>query len=363
MSMRLFYWTFVVCFFQMLPTLLATTYVDEAIVVPTTWTKEGSPYIVMESVTIKEGITLTIKEGCTISFAQKTKMIVAGNLIAEGSSKHPIQFLGMDDASWQGLLFLKTCNDYNPSTRTGVKFEYCTFRGSLNSVAALLRSKGCDLLLHHCEVDNCQTAIQTERQAELWLEHSTIKNCSRALGVLNTSLANVRYNKFLNCNSILLGGTTVFEYNILKRITSEGRHSGIVVWMLGGGKVTVRYNQFQKFEDYVLKVHKLTQRSSVLVEKNDFKNNPTNLKLSCEYYNIGNVSISYNNFHNYRRHHVQVYGRCEEMGSTILAIGRNYWGGIDLEELEAATADQSQSSELEANVKHNPPLLKAVKMN
>lgn len=361
--MPLFYWTFIGCFFQMLPTLLATTYVGQSIAVPTTWTKAGSPYIVMEDVTIQEGAILTIEKGCAVSFAKKTQLIVAGNLVAEGSIKQPIQFVGMDGADWKGLLFLKTCNDYDPTTQKGVKLAYCIFRGSPNSATALLRSKGCSLLLDHCELDNCQTGIQTERQTELWLKNSTIKNCSRALSILNTSLANVQYNKFLNCNSILLGGTTVFEHNTLKRITSEGRHSGIVVWMLGGGRVTIRYNQFQKFEDYVLKVHKLTQRSSVLIERNDFKNNPTNLKLSCQYYNVGTVRIHYNNFHNYHRHHVQVYGRCQEMTTTTIDLGRNYWGGIPLEELEAATADQSQFPTLEATVNHNKPLTKAVKID
>ncbi len=357
------YWIFLACFFQALPSLLATTYVGQAIVVPTTWTKEGSPYMITEDVTISEGITLTIEEGCAVYFSQETQFIVAGGIAATGSVAQPIVFEGWNATNWKGFLFLKECNDYQPSTKKGVKFEHCIFKGSQEATAPLLRSKGCNILLQCCQIDDCYTAIQTERQAELWLEHSIVKNCNRALNIRNTSLAHVQHNKFLNCNSILLGGTTVFEYNTLKRFTSEGRHSGLIVWMLGGGKVTIRYNQFQKFEDYVIKLYKLTQRSSVVLEYNDFKNNPVNLKLCCQYYNVGKVLIQQNNFHNFRRYQVQIYGRCEEEDNSGLAIGRNYWGKLTLLELQTATIDHSDNSDMGLQVQYAKPLEKAVKVD
>jgi hypothetical protein len=346
----------------MLAPLSATTYVGQSIGVPTTWTKAGSPYIVTEDITIEEGSTLTIEQGATIYFSKNTQMRVAGNLVANGSSNQTIVWEGWNSDPWRGVLFLKTCNDYSPRSKQGVKLSYCIFRGSQGNTNPLLRSKGCNLLLEHCEINDCYAALLTERQAEIWLEHSTVRNSNRALSVRNTSIAHVQHNKFLNCNSILLGGTTNFESNSLKRFTSDGRHSGLIVWMLGGGKVTIRNNQFQKFEDYVVKVYKLTQRSSVLLERNDFKNNPTNLKLCCQYYNVGTVVIQQNNFHNCHRHHVHVYGRCEAVDPEILAIGRNYWGKLSSPDLELMTFDQTQDASLRARVLHAPPLDKAVKL-
>lgn len=362
MNKPIFYCTFLGCFLQMLSPLLATTYINEAITTKTTWTKEGSPYILLKNVVIQANSSLVIEEGAVVLFSEYTQLIVAGNLLAKGTAQQPILFGGQDALPWKGILFYRTCNDYNPSTGEGVKLEHCIFKGSQKTMNALLQAKGCDLMLLHCELDNCHLGLQTERQTKLWLEHSTIKNCQRALNIQNTSIAHIQHNKFLNCNSILLGGTTLFQHNVLKRFTSEGRHSGLIVWMLGGGKVTLSHNQFQKFEDYVLKVYKLTQRSSVVVEKNDFKNNPVNLKLSCQYYNTGTVQISQNNFHNYRRHHVQVYGSCEDINPITIAIGPNYWGNLSLEDLQLATVDQEQDPVVGARVLHSPPLEEEVKL-
>lgn len=363
MHTPIFYWTFIACFLQLLSPLLATTYVGQSIGVPTTWNKAGSPYIVTENLTIQEGITLIIEEGCLLHFSEKAQLLVAGNLVATGSPKQPIIFEGLEAALWRGVVFLKTATDYNPKTKKGVQLKHCVFRGSLATTYTLLNSKGCDLLMEHCQLEDCYTALQTERQAELWLQHSTFKNCNRALHVRNTSIGHIQYNKFLNCNSILLGGTTIFEYNSLKRFTSNSRHSGLIVWMLGGGKATIRHNQFQRFEDYALKVYKLTQRSSVVIEKNDFKNNPVNLKLCCQYYNVGTVSINNNNFHNFYRHQVQIYGRCEETPPVSIAIGRNYWGNLSLADLKSVTADQAFDATIEAVVKYSAPLEKAVKLD
>lgn len=363
MNKPIFYWTFIGCFLQMLAPSWATTYVSESITTPTTWTKAGSPYVVLKDVIIQENGSLVIEEGAAVLFSEYTQLIVAGNLLAKGTEQQPILFGGKDALPWKGILFYRTCNDYNPQTGEGVKLEHCIFKGSQKVEQPLLRAKGCDLMLSHCEFDNCNVVLRTERQTKLWLEHSTIKNCRRALCIGNTTIAYIQHNKFLNCNSILLGGTTLFQHNILKRFTSDGRHSGLIVWMVGGGAITLSHNQFHKFEDYALKVYKLTQRSSVLIEKNDFKSNPVNLKLSCQYYNIGKVQISQNNFHNFKRHHVQVYGRCEAATPIHIAIGSNYWGKVTVEGLQMATIDQEQDPVIGATVQHSPPLEKMVKLD
>lgn len=362
MNNPIVYLVFISCFFYTILPIWANTYVGKTIATNTTWTKEGSPYIVTEDVTIQQHITLTIQEGCTVLFSQKTQLFVEGNLEAIGNANRPIQFMGKNNAAWEGIFFAKTCNDYNPTTKEGVKFEHCIFKGTNASVNALLHARGCQLSLSNCQFEDCNTAIQVERQSRLWLRYSTIKNCDRALTIHNTSLAEVLHNKFFNCNSILLGGTTKFQYNTLLHFTGIGRHSGLIVWMLGGGKITISHNDFQKFEDYVLKIYKLTQRSSVIVEKNNFKNNLTNLKLSCQYYNIGNVNISYNNFYNYRNHHVQIYGRCEEVNPVVIPIGRNYWGNSSLEDLKKATADHSQDPTLSIIIEYSTPLNEAIEL-
>jgi len=51
----------------------------------TTWTLEGSPYIVVGNVIVEPGVFLTIKPGVAVKFTSGTSLVIDGNLIAKGS--------------------------------------------------------------------------------------------------------------------------------------------------------------------------------------------------------------------------------------------------------------------------------------
>jgi hypothetical protein len=337
---------------------IATTYVGQSIDQNSTWTKSNSPYIITTDILIKKDITLTIQPGTKVFFSKETQMTIAGNLIAKGNKGQKISFTGLNNSDWNGFFFTKTCNDYNPDNQEGVCFNYCIFTGTGNAPTHLIRSKGCNLKITNCTIERCYTAIQTERQAELWITKSYFKDCNRVLNIRNTSLATVTQNKMTNCNSIMLGGTTIFKENILKKFTGNGRHSGLVVWMLGGGIVDIKNNQFIKFEDCAIKLYKMSKRSSFLVSNNDFKNNQTNLKLSCKYYNQGISLVENNNFYNYKQYHVSLFEPCSDKENEVLEIGANYWGKLSKEEVEKATLDKDQDKNISAQIKFKAPLKK-----
>ncbi|BDS13164.1 right-handed parallel beta-helix repeat-containing protein [Aureispira anguillae] len=355
-SHKYFYVVFI--WIGILSNLQATTYVSQHIDKDTKWLKINSPYIVTVDITIQSGATLEIEAGTKILFSKETQIVIAGNLIAKGSPSQKISFTGLGDSDWNGFYFSKECNDYNPSTQEGICFDYCVFKGTGNSPAHLIRSKGCDINLSNSTIESCYTAIQTERQAEMWISNSTFKNCNRVLNIRNTSLATVTNNKMIACNSILLGGTTTFKDNILKRFTARGRHSGIVVWMLGGGIVNISDNQFIKFEDYAIKLHKMSKRSSFLVHNNDFKHNKTNLKLSCQYYNKGNSTVENNNFYNCKQYHITLFAPCSDEAQDTLNIGSNYWGRLSNHEVKESILDHHQDKNITAKVQYDPILKK-----
>ncbi|WMX13909.1 MULTISPECIES: hypothetical protein [unclassified Aureispira] len=328
----------------------ATTYVGQNIDQNTTWTKANSPYVVTTDLLVEKDITLTIQAGTKIFFSKETQIIVSGNLVAKGSKNQKIYFVGLNGSDWNGFLFTKECNDYTPDTKEGVCFIYCSFKGTGNAPTHLIRSKGCNINLVNCTIEHCYTAIQTERQAEIWVKKSCFKHCNRVLNVRNTSLATVVQNKMTSCNSIMLGGTTTFKNNTLKKFTGNGRHSGLVVWMLGGGIVDISHNQFIKFEDYAIKLHKMNKRSSFLVANNDFKHNKTNLKLSCKYYNQGTSLVENNNFYNHKKYHIKLFEPCADEATEVLKIGSNYWGKLSEEEIKTAVFDKHQNENISAEI-------------
>lgn len=329
--------------------LQATTYISRHIEEDSRWTKANSPYIITIDLLVAKGVKLEIEAGVKVYFSKETRLVVSGNLMAKGSKQQKILFTGLEGGSWNGFLFTKECNDYNPETKEGVCLEHCTFVGTGEAPANLLRSKGCNLHMSHSTIEQCYTALQTERQAEIWVYHSCFKSCNRVINVRNTSLATLEHNKMTACNSIMLGGTTTFRHNTLKKFTGQGRHSGLVVWMLGGGIVTISHNQFIRFESTAIKLYKMSKRSSFLVYNNNFKHNQTNLKLSCKYYNKGTSKVERNNFYNFKAYHIELFAPCADTSSTLV-LGSNYWGRMDEQALLEAILDQEDDKKLSAKV-------------
>lgn len=337
----------------------ATTYVGQHIEKDTKWLKANSPYIITIDLSILKDATLEIEAGTKVIFSKETRLTVSGNLIAQGTKSQKISFTGLNNDNWNGFSFTKDCNDYDPETKKGVSFNYCTFVGTGEAPAHLIRSKGCNINLSNSSIEGCYTAIQVERQAEIWVTGSSFKNCNRVINVRNTSIATMTKNKMTTCNSIMLGGTTTFKDNILKNFTSRGRHSGIVVWMLGGGIVDISGNQFIKFDDYAIKLQKISKRSSFLVHNNSFKNNKTNLHLSCKYYNKGTCTIENNNFFNYKQYHVKLFAPCSEKEFETLSIGANYWGKLSNDQVKEATFDHHLDEKITAEVEYAEALKKS----
>jgi len=81
----------------------ASTEVVDNIDVSTTWSKEGSPYILRNSISVLQGATLTINQGVVIkvepsySYSKNGINIFGGGIIAIGSESEPIYFTSLYD--------------------------------------------------------------------------------------------------------------------------------------------------------------------------------------------------------------------------------------------------------------------------
>jgi len=94
---------------------LADTHVSGPIVSDTTWTLANSPYIVIGSVLVMQGVTLTIEPGVTVKFDTAKALQIDGTLIARGTSGNKVTFTSNQAApaagDWGYILFTDSSTD------------------------------------------------------------------------------------------------------------------------------------------------------------------------------------------------------------------------------------------------------------
>ncbi|MFB0534904.1 MAG: invasin domain 3-containing protein [Anaerolineae bacterium] len=92
----------------------------------TVWTEAGSPYVVTDTLTVSEGVTLTIEPGVVVKFDDDKSLIVHGKLYAVGTPAKPILFTsnGAPAANTWGEIRLEQW--VYPSTLRYCQIEYAT---------------------------------------------------------------------------------------------------------------------------------------------------------------------------------------------------------------------------------------------
>src|SRR5690349_2872460 len=100
---------FLFCYFN----AASQTNISGGVYTNTTWTFVNSPYIVVDTVVVFPGVTLTIEPGVEIRFADSTILDVRqGNLIAEGTQTDSIIFTSNSNnpvpGVWHGI-YLHEC--------------------------------------------------------------------------------------------------------------------------------------------------------------------------------------------------------------------------------------------------------------
>ena len=100
----------------------------------TTWTQEGSPYLVTDTVEVAEGVTLSIGAGVSIVFGEGTSLTVRDQLLAIGTQGEMITFTsGKETPSpgdWEGIIFKDSAIDATVESeyryQSGSTLTYCT---------------------------------------------------------------------------------------------------------------------------------------------------------------------------------------------------------------------------------------------
>jgi hypothetical protein len=178
----------------------AQTNVSGGIYVNTTWTLAGSPYIVVDTVVVFPGVTLTIDPGVEVRFDNNKRLeIRQGTLIAQGTIIDSITFTSNSPTPSPGIWDRVWVNGGTSTSLNYCNFKYAKYGlyGNQNTV----RNSNFTFNLSGCfawYVDSCNFYNNTT----LGLAGGVISNCNilnngTGVGGLNTQITNcvVNYNQ------------------------------------------------------------------------------------------------------------------------------------------------------------------------
>ena len=97
------------CFFFS-NSVYAETEVSGNITSDTTWTSANSPYQIVDTLQIFNGVALTIEEGVEVKVATSKIIKIAGTLIVNGTNVSPVIFSSLSTGKWGGIEFIDSSN-------------------------------------------------------------------------------------------------------------------------------------------------------------------------------------------------------------------------------------------------------------
>jgi Right handed beta helix region/Periplasmic copper-binding protein (NosD) len=217
----------------------------------TTITKNGGPYVVIGTITVNTGVTLTIEPGTVIKFGPNAGMNVNGTLIAQGTSENIIIFTSYKDDKYGGDTNLDSRVTHPaPGDWTGLTFR----KGSDGSI------------LKHCNIEYAgSNGAVYIYQASPTISNSTIRYSSD-------------YGIYSQGGSPNLSGNT---------LTNNGKYAIYVA----GGSAAITGNDFSQNSSYDIYYNGTTEGNI----SNNSTINGIYVSSTTALENYSNNGISYNN--------------------------------------------------------------------
>ena len=180
----------------------ADTEVGGNITADTTWTKANSPYIVISTVQVLEGVKLTIEPGATIKFNQDTELNVGGELNAVGAEENMITFTSNQSEpspeDWGKIRLDSTAigsvfdTQYNYLSGSIIKYCNIEYGDCIYSYVPILITDNI--------ISNMTTGIKLKQSDGSLLSHNTIANNSEGIALEQSDL-NIIVNNTINNNN------------------------------------------------------------------------------------------------------------------------------------------------------------------
>ncbi len=197
----------------------AQTYVTNNITADTIWGVGGSPYIVLNTIAVTQGVILTIEPGVTIKFETGVDVNILGTITARGDSNSFIIFTSNlpnpIPGVWGGVII-------HPSSVSTSFIEYAQFDFGLSAVA--IRNSA--PTIQNCEMSQTLfSAVQIDGGAPLVLNndiHST-KGASVFVGSGSAIIAdNILHDNEQDGIHVGIPGSPIIHNNIIYGNTRYG---------------------------------------------------------------------------------------------------------------------------------------------
>jgi Right handed beta helix region len=172
-------------------TVFSDTSVSGFISTNTSWTLSGSPYIVVDGVIVKAGVTLTIEPGVVVKANNEKAIQIDGELIAAGEVDNLITFTSNQEnpapGDWGYLHFTDSSVDAVLDSNnyvSGSILKYCKFEFGGNLVisrnppsSGVVRIHGSSPLVTRCLIENNDSSgIEIRDGGAPTISYNTIRN-------------------------------------------------------------------------------------------------------------------------------------------------------------------------------------------
>ncbi|MBE9468390.1 MAG: T9SS type A sorting domain-containing protein [Bacteroidetes bacterium] len=244
----------------------------------TIWTKENSPYLVIENIFVEDNIILEIEPGVEIFVSNSKFFYIKGEIHAIGTINDSIIIKGESNSitySWQGFSFEESSTKFDSELNylSGNKFEYCKLSNAENLINLDTASSS---YFNYCELFACENGIYG--------------NLKDTLVIKNTNITNVKYffyNLIQYSSSKILIDNCLFFTN---EITEYCKYYELRIKNLRNILI-----ENSKFENY--RIYSLPNYNDISIKNNYFVNSYIYM-FHSESNSSHDISIESNTFYN-----------------------------------------------------------------
>ena len=134
----------------------------------TVWGPQWNPYTVAGELKVAKGTTLTLLPGTLVLFEDNSRIVVNGQLLAEGTPANPIRFTRATNKNyWLGLQFDQTMEDNR------IRHAFLEYARTNDGMIGVQKSR---LLLEYAEFDHCDRRRIRTLNSSLIVRHCRFAN-------------------------------------------------------------------------------------------------------------------------------------------------------------------------------------------